>query len=98
MGQPASSTNNAEIAVSTAQPHPKAEAQTEKFLEAEPQTDKTETQPENGEENQPKQKKSMAFKLAFIGLATTLFVFQVDATALGIALPVSQILSNLQSS
>ena len=75
MGQPASSTNNAEIAVSTAQPHPNAEAQTEKFLEPEPQTDKTETLPENGEENQPKQKKSMAFKLAFIGLATALFVF-----------------------
>jgi hypothetical protein len=37
---------------------------------------------------QPKQKKSVAFKLAFIGLSATLFVFQVDATALGIALPV----------
>ncbi|KAF5980670.1 major facilitator superfamily transporter [Fusarium coicis] len=36
---------------------------------------------------QPKQKKSVAFKLAFIGLSATLFVFQVDATALGIALP-----------
>lgn len=34
-------------------------------------------------------KKSLSFKLAFIGLAASMFVFQVDATALGIALPVS---------
>jgi hypothetical protein len=40
------------------------------------------------ESSLPKQKKSLAFKLAFIGLSATLFVFQVDATALGIALPV----------
>ncbi|QGI70768.1 hypothetical protein CEK26_003103 [Fusarium fujikuroi] len=39
------------------------------------------------EGRQPKQKKSVAFRLAFIGLSATLFVFQVDATALGIALP-----------
>ncbi|CVL05363.1 hypothetical protein FPRO06_13448 [Fusarium proliferatum] len=39
------------------------------------------------ERRQPKQKKSVAFRLAFIGLSATLFVFQVDATALGIALP-----------
>lgn len=38
---------------------------------------------------EPKTKKSLSFKLAFIGLATSLFVFQVDATCLGIALPVS---------
>ncbi|KAM0501069.1 hypothetical protein ACHAP8_004797 [Fusarium lateritium] len=37
--------------------------------------------------SQPKQKKSVAFKLSFIGLAAILFVFQIDATALGIALP-----------
>lgn len=36
-------------------------------------------------------KKSLAFKLAFVGLASSLFVFQLDATALGIALPVSNI-------
>ncbi|EPE24250.1 MFS general substrate transporter [Glarea lozoyensis ATCC 20868] len=36
---------------------------------------------------EPAAKKSLAFKLAFIGLAATGFVFQVDATALGIALP-----------
>ncbi|XEV03219.1 hypothetical protein FSHL1_008506 [Fusarium sambucinum] len=37
--------------------------------------------------SQPKQKKSVAFKLSFIGLAAILFVFQIDATALAIALP-----------
>lgn len=41
------------------------------------------------DDSQPKQKKSLAFKLSFIGLAAILFVFQIDATALGIALPVS---------
>lgn len=41
------------------------------------------------ESRQSKQKKSLAFKLSFIGLAAILFVFQIDATALGIALPVS---------
>jgi hypothetical protein len=44
---------------------------------------------ENGEDVEPSGKKSLAFKLAFVGLAATSFVFQVDATALGIALPVS---------
>ncbi|OIW30092.1 MFS general substrate transporter [Coniochaeta ligniaria NRRL 30616] len=34
-----------------------------------------------------KAKKSLSFKLAFIGLAASIFVFQVDATCLGIALP-----------
>jgi hypothetical protein len=44
---------------------------------------------EAGEETpEPAAKKSLAFKLAFVGLAATGFVFQVDATALGIALPV----------
>lgn len=36
-----------------------------------------------------KLKKSLSFKLAFIGIAASLFVFQLDATCLGIALPVS---------
>jgi hypothetical protein len=44
---------------------------------------------QDNEPSQPKQKKSLAFKLSFIGLAAILFVFQIDATALGIALPVS---------
>lgn len=34
-------------------------------------------------------KKSSSFKLAFVGIAASLFVFQLDATCLGIALPVS---------
>ncbi|KAL9479519.1 hypothetical protein ACSS6W_004305 [Trichoderma asperelloides] len=36
---------------------------------------------------EPKIKKSLSFKLAFIGIAASLFVFQLDATCLGIALP-----------
>ncbi|EHK39379.1 hypothetical protein TRIATDRAFT_296462 [Trichoderma atroviride IMI 206040] len=32
-------------------------------------------------------KKSSSFKLAFVGIAASLFVFQLDATCLGIALP-----------
>jgi hypothetical protein len=44
----------------------------------------------NGEDDvEATPKKSLAFKLAFIGLAAIGFVFQMDATALGIALPVS---------
>jgi hypothetical protein len=41
------------------------------------------------EDAEPTTKKSLSFKLAFIGLAASLFVFQLDATCLGIALPVS---------
>lgn len=48
------------------------------------------SQERNGVENTPPApKKSLSFKLAFAGLAASLFVFQVDATCLGIALPVS---------
>lgn len=43
----------------------------------------------NQERAEPTTKKSLSFKLAFIGLAASLFVFQLDATCLGIALPVS---------
>ncbi|KAJ5962522.1 Major facilitator superfamily domain general substrate transporter [Penicillium viridicatum] len=39
------------------------------------------------ENTAPTPKKSLSFKLAFAGLAASLFVFQVDATCLGIALP-----------
>ncbi|KAJ5881169.1 uncharacterized protein N7473_012222 [Penicillium subrubescens] len=39
------------------------------------------------EDAEPTTKKSLSFKLAFIGLAASLFVFQLDATCLGIALP-----------
>lgn len=34
-------------------------------------------------------RKSWSFKLAFMGIAASLFVFQLDATCLGIVLPVS---------
>jgi len=44
--------------------------------------------PEPGNENL-RTKKPLSFKLAFTGLASAVFVFQIDATALGIALPVS---------
>lgn len=40
-------------------------------------------------ESTAKKPKSLSFKLAFIGLAASLFVFQLDATCLSIALPVS---------
>ncbi|KOS36439.1 hypothetical protein ACN38_g12813 [Penicillium nordicum] len=39
------------------------------------------------ESKAPTPKKTLSFKLAFVGLAASLFVFQVDATCLGIALP-----------
>ncbi|KAG5926954.1 hypothetical protein E4U42_002773 [Claviceps africana] len=44
----------------------------------------------------PPKKKSLAFKLAFVGLALPLFVFQIDATCLSIALPA--ITAQLQAS
>jgi hypothetical protein len=37
----------------------------------------------------PNAKKSVPFMLAFAGLSAVMFVFHVDATCLGIALPVS---------
>lgn len=43
---------------------------------------------QNSDEPTPK---SLVFKLSFIGLAAAVFVFQLDATCLGIALPVSLI-------
>lgn len=36
--------------------------------------------------SQTRNKKSSSFKLAFMGIAASLFVFQLDATCLGIAL------------
>jgi hypothetical protein len=40
-------------------------------------------------ESTTKKPKSLSFKLAFIGLAASLFVFQLDATCLSTSLPVS---------
>lgn len=42
-----------------------------------------------GSDTRKPPKKSLSFNLAFMGLALTLLVFQLDATCLGIALPVS---------
>ena len=44
---------------------------------------------ERHNEDLPKSKKPRAFNLAFVGLGVAVFVFQLDATALGVALPVS---------
>jgi hypothetical protein len=49
----------------------------------------TEAASNSGNDTQPAPKKSLAFHCAFVGLAVSVFVFQLDATALGIALPVS---------
>ncbi|KAF3891680.1 MFS general substrate transporter [Trichophyton interdigitale] len=60
--------------------------------ESDPEPISEKTEIEKGEENtandvEASPKKSLAFKLAFVGLASSLFVFQLDATALSIALP-----------
>lgn len=47
------------------------------------------------QDNTPPVGKSFRFKLAFIGLALINFVFQFDATALGVALPVMCILREI---
>lgn len=49
----------------------------------------TEQHEQHDAESTTKKPKSLSFKLAFIGLAASLFVFQLDATCLSIALPVS---------
>lgn len=49
----------------------------------------TEQNEKDDAESTTKKPKSLSFKLAFIGLAASLFVFQLDATCLSIALPVS---------
>jgi hypothetical protein len=80
-----SGNNEVEMSVMATSPHPKTEQNATK---AKSEAKDPEVPP-NDESSQPKQKKSLAFKLSFIGLAAILFVFQIDATALGIALPVS---------
>jgi hypothetical protein len=74
---------------SDSQPISETEGKTETDTEAE--AGGTEVPAERNGEDDVEQtpKKSLAFKLAFIGLAASMFVFQLDATALGIALPVS---------
>ncbi|KAK1623177.1 major facilitator superfamily domain-containing protein [Colletotrichum phormii] len=76
MEQPALSINKAEFAPMAVQSKSDAGVQIEKVIDSEPRADKTGKQAEYGQANKPKQRKSFAFKLAFEGLATTLFVFQ----------------------
>lgn len=87
MGQPAAEPSAA-IPLSTVGrgPHPELETETpshhcDKALEA--------VTEEQHSEDLPKPKKPRAFYLAFTGIAVTVFLFHLDATALGIALPVS---------
>ncbi|KAF4454931.1 hypothetical protein F53441_2640 [Fusarium austroafricanum] len=86
MEQPGPRPSEAEISVSAGQPRPGAEIDTEKNTQEKSQPEDADVSPDS-EGRQPRPKKSLAFKLAFIGLAAVLFVFQVDATALGIAIP-----------
>ncbi|KAH6954564.1 major facilitator superfamily domain-containing protein [Fusarium avenaceum] len=85
MDGPALQSNNAEVSASFAQQAAGTELQSERRIEPKPPI--RGTGPLELQIDEPKQKKSLAFKLAFTGLAATLFVFQMDATALGIALP-----------
>ena len=48
---------------------------------------------EHDKEAPPARKKPTAFILAFIGIAITVFIFHLDATALGVALPVSHVIA-----
>jgi ABC-type uncharacterized transport system permease subunit len=88
MDGPALQSSNAQVSASFAQQSASTELQSKGEIEPNPPVGGTEL-PLQLQFDEPKQKKSLAFKLAFVGLAATLFVFQMDATALGIALPVS---------
>lgn len=61
----------------------------EKVTETRDTHSPTEQNVQDDAESTTKKPKSLSFKLAFIGLAANLFVFQLDATCLSIALPVS---------
>lgn len=88
MGYPEANTNpGADISAPVIPREPDLERNLEKVEDVEIVTEIGE---QNGVENtEPTPKKSLSFKLAFVGLAAILFVFQLDATCLGIALPVS---------
>ncbi|QPC59426.1 hypothetical protein HYE67_001657 [Fusarium culmorum] len=75
-----------EISTVATSQQPVVEPATEHTTNNKPQRQSLEVAQQD-EPSQTKQKKSLAFKLSFIGLAAILFVFQIDATALGIALP-----------
>ncbi|KAF5017867.1 hypothetical protein F66182_10162 [Fusarium sp. NRRL 66182] len=88
MGEPASNNSITRISSSVVPHNDSTEHTTDKRTEPTPQAQDADAPPENqNSHSRSRQNKSLAFKLAFIGLAATLFVFQVDATALGIALP-----------
>ncbi|KAJ5188290.1 hypothetical protein N7472_007304 [Penicillium cf. griseofulvum] len=59
----------------------------EKVTETRDTHSPTEQNEQDDAESATKKPKSLSFKLAFIGLAASLFVFQLDATCLSIALP-----------
>lgn len=81
----------AEISASAGRKESDLEPESKKIGKTETQSEETEIPAERngGEDVEKAAKKSLAFKLAFIGLAASCFVFQLDATSLGIALPVS---------
>jgi len=92
MAQPESNTRtSAEISASAVREETDPEPKSEKTGNTETEIGGAEILAErNGVDDvEPTPKKSLAFKLAFIGLASSAFVFHLDATALGIALPVS---------
>lgn len=68
-----------------------SEKLSEEQIPTETRDDSATREPEEVVGSKPAQKKSLSFKLALIGLAASLFVYQIDATCLGIALPVSEI-------
>ena len=84
MGQPAAEPS-AEIPLSNVCRDPHLE------LEIERHGDKAQeaTTVEQHSEDLPRPKKPRAFYLAFTGIAVTVFLFHLDATGLGVALPVS---------
>ena len=89
MDQPESS---AEIPLSTTrrESHPEPKIETETPNHHVDEALGAGTVEQDSEDGAPS-KKPLAFKLAFIGLAAAVFVFQIDATSLGIALPVSSL-------
>ena len=76
------------ISASVVPQEPDPEPISEKPKNIDTDTNGREIPAENADNVEPAPK-SLAFKLSFIGLAAGPFVFQMDATALGIAIPVS---------
>lgn len=88
MGHPAAEFSAEKSSTASREPHPESETQTlshhsDRELEA--------LTLEQHSEDLPKPKKPRSFKLAFVGIAVTVFIFHLDTTALGVALPVSSL-------